>query len=113
MLRNIAYRALAQQRAVRTLAEPLPRQSAIPVSRFQTSPRSHFKMATVAPSQGQGLKNTPVANVPAPGATLQLKPLEGVEAAKRAAAYASVDNHIKPEHLIIGIGSGEFFAWTF
>ncbi|CAO1615334.1 unnamed protein product [Jaminaea pallidilutea] len=106
MFRNIAYRALAQQRVVRTVAEPLSRQSAVPVSRFHTSPRSHFKMATVAPSQGQGLNKTPVANVPAPGAPLQLKPLEGVEAAKRAAAYASVDNHIKPEHLIIGIGSG-------
>ncbi|CAD6929582.1 unnamed protein product [Tilletia laevis] len=37
---------------------------------------------------------------------LQLKELEGVEAAKRAAAYAAVDNHVKPEHGVIGIGSG-------
>lgn len=39
-------------------------------------------------------------------ASLTLPPLEGVEAAKRAAAYASVDNHVLPEHMIIGIGSG-------
>lgn len=39
-------------------------------------------------------------------APLQLSTLQGVEAAKRAAAYAAVDNHVKPEHQIIGIGSG-------
>ncbi|PWN30439.1 putative RKI1-D-ribose-5-phosphate ketol-isomerase [Jaminaea rosea] len=39
-------------------------------------------------------------------APLVLKPLEGVEAAKRAAAYASVDNHVLPEHKVVGIGSG-------
>jgi ribose 5-phosphate isomerase A len=39
-------------------------------------------------------------------APLQLNALQGVEAAKRAAAYAAVDNHVKPEHQIIGIGSG-------
>ena len=36
-----------------------------------------------------------------------LPALSGVEAAKRAAAYAAVDNHVKPQHEIIGIGSGE------
>lgn len=59
-------------------------------------------MATVAAPVGAP---TPASTAPA-GGKLQLAPLEGVEAAKRAAAYASVDNHIKPEHLIIGIGSG-------
>lgn len=59
-------------------------------------------MATVAPPTS----STPVLNTAGPGAPLQLKQLEGVEAAKRAAAYASVDNHIKPSDLIIGIGSG-------
>ena len=39
-------------------------------------------------------------------APLQLSHLEGVEAAKRAAAYAAVDNHVKANHKIIGIGSG-------
>lgn len=38
---------------------------------------------------------------------LKLAPLDGVEAAKRAAAYAAVDNHVKPEHSVIGIGSGK------
>lgn len=59
-------------------------------------------MATVAPPTG----SNPVVNTVDPGAPLQLKQLEGVEAAKRAAAYASVDTHVKPEHVIIGIGSG-------
>ncbi|SAM83917.1 probable RKI1-D-ribose-5-phosphate ketol-isomerase [Ustilago bromivora] len=36
----------------------------------------------------------------------ELSHLTGVEAAKRAAAYAAVDNHVKPQHEIIGIGSG-------
>ncbi|CBQ68756.1 probable RKI1-D-ribose-5-phosphate ketol-isomerase [Sporisorium reilianum SRZ2] len=36
----------------------------------------------------------------------KLAELSGVEAAKRAAAYAAVDNHVKPNHEIIGIGSG-------
>jgi ribose 5-phosphate isomerase A len=60
-------------------------------------------MATVAPPP----HTTPATNATHQDGRLQLKPLEGVEAAKRAAAYASVDNHIKPEHKIIGIGSGE------
>jgi len=34
------------------------------------------------------------------------KPLSGIEASKRLAAYTAVDQHIKPEHRIIGIGSG-------
>lgn len=37
----------------------------------------------------------------------ELAQLTGVEAAKRAAAYAAVDNHVKPNHEIIGIGSGK------
>ncbi|GAA94907.1 uncharacterized protein L969DRAFT_105086 [Mixia osmundae IAM 14324] len=36
----------------------------------------------------------------------KLKKLEPVEAAKRLAAYAAVDAHIKPHHRVIGIGSG-------
>lgn len=39
--------------------------------------------------------------------SLKLAQLDPVESAKRAAAYAAVDNHVKPEHEIIGIGSGE------
>ncbi|PWY99099.1 ribose 5-phosphate isomerase [Testicularia cyperi] len=35
-----------------------------------------------------------------------LPQLDPVEGAKRAAAYAAVDVHVKPEHEIIGIGSG-------
>lgn len=38
---------------------------------------------------------------------LQLTSLQGVEAAKRAAAYAAVDNHVSAKDTIIGIGSGE------
>ena len=41
-------------------------------------------------------------------APLQLSGLQGVEAAKRAAAYAAVDNHVKASDTIIGVGSG---AW--
>lgn len=37
----------------------------------------------------------------------QLPKLEAIESAKRAAAYAAVDNHVKPHHKIIGIGSGQ------
>ncbi|KZS87073.1 ribose 5-phosphate isomerase [Sistotremastrum niveocremeum HHB9708] len=33
-------------------------------------------------------------------------PLSGIEGAKRLAAWTAVDRHIKPEHKIIGIGSG-------
>ncbi|KAF8649065.1 hypothetical protein AX16_006038 [Volvariella volvacea WC 439] len=32
--------------------------------------------------------------------------LSGIEASKRLAAYKAVDNHVRPEHQIIGIGSG-------
>lgn len=39
-------------------------------------------------------------------APLKLAKLQGIEEAKRAAAYAAVDNHVRPEHAIIGIGSG-------
>ncbi|KAJ2933110.1 hypothetical protein H1R20_g3983, partial [Candolleomyces eurysporus] len=35
-----------------------------------------------------------------------LKPLAAIESSKRLAAYTAVDHHIKPEHRIIGIGSG-------
>jgi len=35
-----------------------------------------------------------------------VSPLEGVEAAKRLAAYTAVDRHIRPEDKFIGIGSG-------
>lgn len=63
--------------------------------------RSFHAMATVAHQLGTP---TPASSA---GAPVQLKPLEGVEAAKRAAAYASVDNHVTPKDLIIGIGSGE------
>lgn len=47
--------------------------------------------------------STSVNGLPA----LQLSPLQGVEAAKRAAAYAAVDNHVSASSEIIGIGSGE------
>ncbi|KDQ23302.1 hypothetical protein PLEOSDRAFT_1072706 [Pleurotus ostreatus PC15] len=35
-----------------------------------------------------------------------LKPLSTIESAKRLAAYTAVDRHVKPEHIVIGIGSG-------
>ncbi|KAG5645675.1 ribose-5-phosphate isomerase rki1 [Asterophora parasitica] len=35
-----------------------------------------------------------------------VKPLSVIEASKRLAAYTAVDQHIKPEHSVIGIGSG-------
>ena len=34
------------------------------------------------------------------------QPLSRVEIGKRAAAYAAVDRHVKPEHRVIGVGSG-------
>lgn len=34
------------------------------------------------------------------------KALSGIEASKRLAAYTAVDYHVKPEHRVIGIGSG-------
>jgi ribose 5-phosphate isomerase A len=37
---------------------------------------------------------------------LKLPSLQGVEAAKRAAAYAAVDHHVGAKDVIIGIGSG-------
>ncbi|KDN53495.1 putative RKI1-D-ribose-5-phosphate ketol-isomerase [Tilletiaria anomala UBC 951] len=40
------------------------------------------------------------------GRRQKLPKLESIEAAKRAAAYAAVDRHVKPSHKIIGIGSG-------
>ncbi|CDZ98205.1 ribose-5-phosphate isomerase [Phaffia rhodozyma] len=51
-------------------------------------------------------KNTSesVSNAPTlPASTVQLAP---IEAAKRLAAFAAVDNHIRKDHKIIGIGSG-------
>ncbi|KAF8728462.1 hypothetical protein AX14_006615 [Amanita brunnescens Koide BX004] len=39
--------------------------------------------------------------VPAPEKTLDV-----IEQSKRLAAYTAVDQHVKPEHKIIGIGSG-------
>jgi DNA-binding transcriptional regulator LsrR (DeoR family) len=41
-----------------------------------------------------------VTSTPLPPVTLK------IEAAKRLAAYAAVDEHVKPEHRVIGIGSG-------
>lgn len=79
-----------------SVAAPRILPSAAPTLRY-------YSMATVAPPP----HTTPATNATHQDGRLQLKPLEGVEAAKRAAAYASVDNHIKPEHKIIGIGSGE------
>jgi hypothetical protein len=35
---------------------------------------------------------------------LPIKPSSPVEAAKQLAAYAAVDDHIRPEHKVIGIG---------
>ncbi|PWN52382.1 ribose 5-phosphate isomerase [Violaceomyces palustris] len=43
---------------------------------------------------------------PSAAKSASLKPLDPVEGAKRAAAYAAVDNHVKPQHTVIGIGSG-------
>ena len=34
------------------------------------------------------------------------QPLSRVEIGKRAAAYAAVDRHVKPDHRVIGVGSG-------
>lgn len=76
--------------------------TAAPLRSALLAPRC-YSMATVAPPP----HTTPATNATHQAGRLELKPLEGVEAAKRAAAYASVDNHIKPEHKIIGIGSGE------
>lgn len=61
-------------------------------------------MATIAPSPSKA----PAQSDPLPpaGSKLDLKSLSGVEAAKRAAAYASVDNHVAASDRIIGIGSG-------
>ncbi|KAF8154592.1 ribose 5-phosphate isomerase A-domain-containing protein [Crassisporium funariophilum] len=33
-------------------------------------------------------------------------PMDAIEQSKRLAAYQAVDNHVKPEHRVIGIGSG-------
>ncbi|RDB26802.1 Ribose-5-phosphate isomerase [Hypsizygus marmoreus] len=35
-----------------------------------------------------------------------LVPLPAIEASKRLAAYTAVDQHVRPEHKVIGIGSG-------
>ncbi|THH30763.1 hypothetical protein EUX98_g3434 [Antrodiella citrinella] len=39
-------------------------------------------------------------------AEVTIKPVEGIEKSKRLAAWTAVDNHVLPEHKIIGIGSG-------
>jgi hypothetical protein len=39
---------------------------------------------------------------------ISLKPSSPVEAAKQLAAYAAVDDHIKPAHKVIGIG----YVWV-
>lgn len=41
-----------------------------------------------------------------PVSTATEKPLSVIEASKRLAAWTAVDQHVKPEHRVIGIGSG-------
>lgn len=48
----------------------------------------------------QHMNKATVTSTPLPPVTLK------IEAAKRLAAYAAVDEHVKPEHRVIGIGSG-------
>lgn len=58
---------------------------------------------SVRPSFSAGPQHVQVAAVtstPLPPVT------EKIEAAKRLAAYAAVDAYVKPEHKVIGIGSG-------
>ena len=43
---------------------------------------------------------------PATSIIRRMTALPPIEAAKRLAAYAAVDRHVKPEHKVIGIGSG-------
>lgn len=38
--------------------------------------------------------------------TTRMAALAPIESAKRLAAYAAVDRHVKPEHKVIGVGSG-------
>lgn len=51
-------------------------------------------------SAGANLSRSVVTSTPLPAATAK------VEAAKRLAAYAAVQRYVKPEHKLIGIGSG-------
>jgi len=41
-----------------------------------------------------------------PKAQITTAPVNGTEQSKRLAAWTAVDNHILPEHKVIGIGSG-------
>ncbi|KAK0564314.1 ribose-5-phosphate isomerase rki1 [Tilletia horrida] len=69
----------------------------LPVTQTAAAAAAYFSTTgTTTSSQQQQQKQSP----------LKLKQLSGVEAAKRAAAYAAVDNHVHPEHEVIGIGSG-------
>ncbi|KAL7411261.1 putative RKI1-D-ribose-5-phosphate ketol-isomerase [Mrakia frigida] len=75
------------------------------MSVISPSPKSdtHTHASVVSPPPGATSK-APVSSEPTlPASTPQLAP---IEAAKRLAAYAAVDNHVKKEHKIIGIGSG-------
>lgn len=51
-------------------------------------------------SVGANVSRTTVTSTPLPPVTVQ------IEASKRLAAYAAVDAYVKPEHKVIGIGSG-------
>ncbi|KAF8994026.1 ribose-5-phosphate isomerase [Cyathus striatus] len=49
----------------------------------------------------------PTSQIPKPTRTAILEePVDPVEKSKRFAAYTAVDRHVKPEHRVIGIGSG-------
>ncbi|KAL9940251.1 hypothetical protein V8E36_000956 [Tilletia maclaganii] len=58
----------------------------------------------IIPTTAAELITSPSPNPPPPPA--KLANLSGIEAAKRAAAYAAVDAHVRAEHEVIGIGSG-------
>ena len=51
-------------------------------------------------SSGHHVSLTTFTSTPLPPVTVK------IEAAKRLAAYAAVDAYVKPEHKVIGIGSG-------
>jgi hypothetical protein len=106
---------------INTRAPPLPRA---PQTQFwinssnsiRTSPHTSYPLSTVEcrrnkPSMATSEPSVPAAINAAPPVQ-EHKPLLGVEASKRRAAYKAVEDHFENSYRYIGIGSGSTVVYV-
>ncbi|KAF4610011.1 hypothetical protein D9613_010645 [Agrocybe pediades] len=81
---------------------PLPSQVHYDVPTTPITPQQIKPVVGLGPSESSGMSRLAAAAASA----LAKAPLDPIEQSKKLAAYTAVDNHVKPEHRVIGIGSG-------